>query len=253
MMRRFLLLGLCALSTIASAFEAQPAAGNYRFVPDDAIKEHCRKHKLPLPKGELVLRDDNTFTLSMNDEDGVHRTYGSYVVEKDLIRFSVEDGLGQELPHVMRLGPRGLNGRGAAFARSIAGSAPPAKPTTDPEVAPTAAPAAPLAPKAPMPPTAPTTPMAGRLEGAWTASHNGIEDRTVRITFLPNGRFKYVGMGVSSAGEYAFEPESSLFVLTYREIDGQKVDDETHIVKRVLLEEEGTSFTIEKYVYYRSK
>jgi hypothetical protein len=232
-MRGIFLLALGALSTSASSFEAPTATGSYRLVPDDAVREHCRKHRLPLPKGQLTLRSDRTFTLSVNDEDGVRRTYGSYAVEQDLVRFSVEDGLGQELPHVMRLGPRGLNGRGAAFARIM----------TTPK--PAEVDAAPI--------EAPTPGPASRLEGTWTAARNGLEDPTIRMTFLPGGRFRFTGLGVSLAGEYAFQSESSLFILTYREIDGQRVEDTVHIVKRVLLEEEGASFTIEKYVYHRSR
>lgn len=237
-MRKLLLLGLFALTSLSSAAQLQSIAGSYRYVPDEAVKEHCRKHKLAVPKGELILRDDFTFGLAVNDNEGIQQTLGTYVVEGDLIRFNVETGIGRDLPHVMRIGPRGLNGKGAAFSRVVA------KATATKTPVPT--------PSATVNVVVPAEAPAGRIDGAWTAYRNGIEDRTIRMTFTANGRFRFTGVGVSSAGEYRFDPESSTFTLTYREVDGQPLPDGGSFTKRILLEEEGTSFTIEKCLYRRA-
>ncbi|MGV3615310.1 MAG: hypothetical protein ACO1SV_08250 [Fimbriimonas sp.] len=242
-MRKFLVLGLFALCSLSSAAQTLAIVGGYRYVPDDAVKEHCRKHRLPLPKGELVLRDDFTFSLVVNDRDGVAKTLGTYVVENDLVRFTVEEGLGRDLPHVMRLSQRGMNGKGAAFSRivvKVGGPGPiAAVKTVTPPPAPVVAPEPPMA-------------AGSRIEGVWTSYRNGLEDKSIKMTFFPSGRFKFTGLGVSSAGEYAFDPGSAIFVLTYREIDGQRLEDGVNISKRILLEEEGTSFTIEKFQYRRA-
>jgi hypothetical protein len=237
-MRKLLLLGLFALTSLSSAVQVQSIVGSYRYVPDDAVKEHCRKHKLTVPKGELILREDFTFSLAVNDHDGIQQTLGTYVVENDLVRFNVETGIGRDLPHVLRVGQRGLNGKGAAYSRVVVKSS-----STTPVVRPPVAVVEPITP-APAP--------SGRIDGAWTAYRNGVEDRTIRMTFTPNGRFRFTGVGVSSAGEYRFDPESSIFTLTYREVDGQRLPDGGSFTKRVLLEEEGTSFTIEKCLYRRA-
>lgn len=247
-MRNLIFLGLFALTSLSSAAQLTSIVGGYRYVPDDSVKEHCRKHKLMVPKGELILRDNFTFCLAVNDQDGIQQTLGTYVIENDLVRFTVETGIGRDLPHVMRIGQRGLNGKGAAFSRIVVKTSPGGVAT--PEVkTPGANPGAtPVTVNVAIPASVPSS----RIDGAWNVYRNGLEDRTIRMTFTANGRFKFTGVGVSSAGEYSFEPESSVFVLTYREIDGQKLQDGVRITKRILLEEEGTSFTIEKCTYRRA-
>lgn len=235
-MRKLLLLGLFALCSSSFATQLTAISGTYRYVPDEAVKEHCKKHKQPIAKGELILRDDFSFSLAVNDQDGIQQTLGTYIVENDLVRFSVETGIGRDLPHVMRVGPRGLNGKGAAFSRVVVKTSSAGVKTVEIKSA----------------VTAPVDVPAGRIEGTWNVFRNGAEDRTIRMTFTANGRFHFTGVGVSSAGEYAFEPETSIFVLTYREIDGQKLEEGVRISKRVLLEEEGASFTIEKCTYRRA-
>lgn len=238
-MRRLLLLGLFALTSLSSA-QVQSIVGGYRYVPDDAVKEHCKKHKLIVPKGELILREDFTFSLAVNDQEGIQQTLGTYVVENDLVRFNVETGIGRDLPHVMRIGQRGLNGKGAAFSRIVVKSSGVAT-TVVKETAPVAV-------NVSVPSAAPS----GRIDGTWTVYRNGTEDRSIRMTFTANGRFKFTGVGVSSAGEYTFEPGSAIFTIIYREIDGQRIEEGLNLTKRILLEEEGTSFTIEKCVYRRA-
>lgn len=204
---------------IAASLSAQSAPnGYYSFNPNAETRAFCKKHKKPLPTGELVLSEDLTFSCKIKDATGIRETLGTYSVEADLVRFTVEVGLGQDLPHVMRFNGRGLVGQGAAFTRQ------------NEKVAPAE--------------------IAGVIGVANLVEINGDYlgngDPKILLRFTGGKRFSYSGLGYSSSGEYTFDNATRTLKLIYRMIDGQKAEFE--MSKSILVQEDGT-FTIEKCLY----
>ncbi len=243
--RKLFLVGALLVSSVISFAQMLPIAGSYRYVPDDAVKDHCKRHKLQVPKGEIVLRDDRTFSLTINDSEGVHTTLGSYVVENDLVRFSVEEGLGRDLPSVMRLSKRGLNGKGAAYSRVVVKVQEGA--TVEKVVTPPAPPID-VAPPA-------TDGIRGKTNGVWSVWRNGREDKTIRLT-IRDGKFKclmFMDGTLSSSGDVEYDDATNSFTLVYREVDGRPLSPDSFMRKKIYLEEEGTTFFIEKFQYRRKE
>lgn len=236
--RLFAILAACSLCVVASAQQTLSAAGTYKFVPDPTVVEYNKRKKLEIPRGEIVLRDDYTFALTINDNEGIHRTLGRYSVEKDLVRFTVEEGDGNELPHLMRFSKRGLNGRGAAFTR-VMGKLGPSKTPVPTEVVEEG------------PDVDPAKLFIDQLQGSWTAYRNEKEDRTIRLT-VTGSKWKFYGVGVSSGGELELDVDGHCFILVYKLVDGQPLEAGVNMRKRITFAEDGSGFVIEGCQYRKA-
>ncbi|MGV3615309.1 MAG: hypothetical protein ACO1SV_08245 [Fimbriimonas sp.] len=242
-MRHFLLLALAALSAASFATVGRvTAAGTYRLVPDDATRAFCRRHRIEMPTGKLVLREDRTFSLTVTDDEGVHRTLGNYAVREDQVEFFVEEGEGLDLPREMRLNEDGLGGRGALFERDEE-PAPVAPRRPKKRLPRIEAPAEPI--REVLPPVVRTV----SVKGTWTLRRNGSEDRSTRFTFNDDGTFRFIGMNAESRGRYVCEGDS--IVLIWHEIDGERVSDGHSVRKRLPLDEGG--FYVDDYRYERQR
>lgn len=193
-------------------------SGYYTYNPNSETRAFCKKYKKPLPAGELVLSDDLTFSCKIKDSTGVRETLGTYAIEGDLVRFSVEVGLGQDIPHVMRFNGRGLLGPGVAFSKQAGKVAPEEIP--------------------------------GVIGVANVVGINGDYygngDSKILLSFTGGKRFSYSGLGYKSSGEYTYDKETRTLKLIYRMIDGKKA--EFDMSKSIQVQEDGT-FTIERCVY----
>lgn len=242
-MRHLLLLALAALSAASFATSGRNSAtGTYRFVPDDATRAFCRRHRIELPTGKLVLREDRSFSLTITDDEGTHRTEGSYMLRDDAVEFTVEEGDGLDLPREMRLDDDGLTGGKGTFERQEAQR--PVAPVRRPKV---------RLPRVPEPPVvqAPVRP-AMRMEsvaGTWSLRRNGSEDRSTRFTFLPDGSFRFVGMNAQSRGRYVCSGDG--IELIWTEIDGERVGAEGSVRKRIPFDADG--FYVDDYRYERQR
>jgi hypothetical protein len=246
-MRHLFLLALAALSAASFATAGRNAAsGTYRLVPDDATRAFCRRHHLTLPTGRLILRDDRTFSLNVTDDEGVHRTMGKYALREGSLEFYVEDGEGFDLPREMRLDDEGLTGRGAFYERTEEPQAPaPRRPARRER--------APRVPRVDVPePVREVLPSVVRetsLAGTWTLRRNGMEERTTRFTFNPDGTFRFVGMNAESRGRYLSDGGGIELIWTH--IDGEPVTDGQTVRKRLPFD--GDCFYVDTYRYERQR
>lgn len=240
-MRQLLLIAFAALSAASfAALGRSTAAGTYRMVPDDATRAFCRRHRLELPEGKLVLREDRTFRLTVTDDEGTHRTEGRYRVRDDEeVEFLVEDGEGLDLPREMQLDEEGLSGRDRLFERVQEPRRP--RPAAKP---PRAIPRPPVI-EAPVRPSFRVT----SVTGTWTLRRNGNEDRSTRFTFDPDGTFRFVGMNAQSKGRYLCDGDG--VELTWTEIDGERVNSAQPVRKRIPFDAEG--FYVDDYRYERQR
>jgi hypothetical protein len=239
-MRHFLLIALAALSAASFALTGRiTAAGSYRLVPDDATRAFCRRHRLELPEGKLVLREDRTFSLTVKDDEGTHRTEGRYRVREDEVEFLVDEGDGLDLPREMRLDEDGLSDRDRLFERvqeprkPVRVARPPARIPVPPVIEP------------PLRPAYRVT----SLSGTWTLRRNGSEDRSTRFTFDRDGTFRFVGMNAHSKGRYVLDGDGVELIWT--EIDGERVDSGHVVRKRIPFDEMG--FYVDDYRYERQR
>lgn len=237
-MRHLLLIALAALSAASFAAGRNTASGTYRLVPDDATRAFCRRHRLEVPNGKLVLREDRTFTLTVSDDEGTHRTEGSYRLREDEVEFLVEEGDGLDLPREMRLDEEGLQGRNRSFERL--------EEPRRPKVRLPRAPVVPVPPvvEVPVRPTFRVTSVAG----TWTLRRKGSEDRSTRFTFNEDGTFRFVGMNAQSRGRYVCDGDGVELIWT--EIDGERVADQS-VRKRLPFDADG--FFVDDYRYERQR
>lgn len=237
------LVSLCT----ASFAQITRAQGKYRYVPDIATVEYCNNHKIVAPKGELVLRENFTFTLAIANRDGVDLSQGLFSIKDDLVSFQVNEGRGEGLPHVMRLSKRGLNGRGAAFSL-IAATGPE---TMVSSAEPPATPISQLASTvpAPEPSIEDNQALIKSLDGTWCANRASGEDATIRFT-IKRSRWSFSGLGVSSSGVLEPGVAPSSFILLYKTVDGRAAEKEMR--RTVIFDPITNSFMIEGCEFRRS-
>ncbi len=86
------------------------------------------------------------------------------------------------------------------------------------------------------------------LLGCWTVHKNGLEDKSIRITFNKDGTFLFSAWNASSSGKY--ELTDGHLVLLWTKIDDDKVELGS-IKKDINLGVDGTSFNIDTFRYER--
>src|SRR5687768_2814707 len=85
--------------------------------------------------------------------------------------------------------------------------------------------------------------------GTWTlrdASNKPLNH--IRMVFRPNGTFAFVGPGWQSTGSYRIQNHT--LSLEWSSVDGEKVAP-GKMKKDYSMSEDDTSFTIDKYTYYK--
>jgi|GEM_PF-2622042 len=252
MRKTLLTLALAALA-VASSFAAS-VSGTYRLVPDAETRAFCKRHRLPLPTGRLVLREDRTFTLTVSDDEGVHKTLGRYDIEADEIFFDIESGEGVDLPKNLLVEGSRLEGSGASFELDTQIAERPAR--RKPRQRPVEVVVPPVveraAPRVERPiEVAPARPRMDSVQGVWTLRRNGNEDRTCRFTFERNGTFSFTGMNSTSRGRYTFD--GTEIELVWHEIDGAPVEAGHVVRKRLPITFDGEAFFVDQYRYERGR
>lgn len=244
-MRKFaLIFGLAALSAASFASFSPRVAGSYRLVPNDETRQFCQRHHIALPTGRLTLREDNSFSLIVEDDEGTMRTRGDYEVEDRQVYFDVREGDTLHLPSSMRIDEEGLFGRGTEYDRVI--DPPivrPAPPVTPPVVTPVI-------------PVRPVTPLyeqgvhASSIEGTWTLRGKKGEDASTRFTFRPDGTFRYRGESSASYGKYCLVQGG--IELTWLEVDGAPLERGVTMRKTLPFAYSAEAFYVDTYRYERS-
>jgi hypothetical protein len=88
----------------------------------------------------------------------------------------------------------------------------------------------------------------GSMVGTWTL-RNGEKPRTdIKMVFRPNGTFAFVGPNWQSAGK--FRVQDHKLRLEWTSVDGAKVAPGV-MKKDYPMAEDESSFTIDKYTYYK--
>lgn len=248
MRNQILALGLAGLTSVASAVGRDDIVGSYRLMPDAKTKAFCKRHRIPLPEGRLLLREDHTFSLVVSDDEGTHRTHGRYLIGKDEVRFDIEDGDGLDLPRQMQLRDGVLTGSGASYAREVLANV--AKRRAPRPSIVNDLPAVPTTPPVKTVIIPPQPVLVTSISGAWTLRRSGHEEKGTKFVFNPDGTFSFAGRGSTSCGRYGFDGRT--IELVWTEIDGEAVAANQIIRKRLPLDIDGSAFFVDQYRYERS-
>lgn len=170
----------------------------------------------------------------VQDDEGTMRTRGNYDIVEDRVEFEILEGPGIHLPSRMRLDDDGLYSRTSEFDRD--------EPLADVRPRPRREPA-------PLPVPPPVRTMCD-VKGVWTLRRNGIEDKSTRFTFDPNGTFRYRGENSDSRGTYMVTLDG--IELTWTEIDGGPTDPHASNRKMLPTTFSGDAFYVDDYRYERS-
>lgn len=240
-------LALVALSAASFAASRDRVAGTYRLVPSEETRNFCRRHRIDLPTGRLVLDDNRMFRLTFTDDEGIERTSGIYDVDGDRVLFTVETGFGVGLPRSMRFDDRGLRSTDTETEYVLEVEAARPRETTRPreierpreEARPRIAPAY------------ETGRHAGSIEGVWRLTHGKGIDGNTKFVFNSDGTFRYTGDNSSSRGRYSIVDEG--IELVWTEIDGQPVEKGARIRKCLPFAASGDAFYVDDYRYERGR
>jgi hypothetical protein len=236
-------LALVALTAASFAASRARVAGSYRLVPNQDTREFCRRHRIDLPTGRLVLSDNRTFRLTFSDDEGVERTSGYYDVDGDRVMFTVETGFGVGLPRSMRIDDHGLRTSETEYELEDEVPAPVLRPR---EV---------VVPReetrSRVEPRYESGRHSGSIEGVWRLTRGQGIDGNTKFVFNSDGTFKYTGDNSSSRGRY--ELSDSGIELTWTEIDGQPVEKGSRIRKCLPFAFGGDAFYVDDYRYERGR
>jgi hypothetical protein len=88
----------------------------------------------------------------------------------------------------------------------------------------------------------------GSMVGTWIVRDPQNARPTIRMVFRPNGTFDFLGAGFRSAGK--FNVQEQKLQLEWTSVDGARVAAGT-MRKDFPIADDDSSFTIDKYVYFR--
>ncbi len=88
----------------------------------------------------------------------------------------------------------------------------------------------------------------GSMVGTWTLRDGDKPRGDIRMVFRSNGTFAFVGPNWQSAGK--FRVQEHKLSLEWSSVDGEKVAPGT-MKKDFSMAEDDSSFTIDKYTYYK--
>lgn len=226
-----LTLGVNTLAASAPVDPAVRVAGTYSLIPNAEMRSFCRRHRVDVPYGQLTLREDRSFGLSVVDDAGQTKSSGYFDVDGNEIHFVVNGGTDYDLPVAMQFDGNVLRGQDTTYSRDSSDSV---------REVPTPAPAQPVAPAG----------FNGSIAGAWRLKTNsGIDHNTV-FSFTSDGMFHYRGSSSSSDGRYVVRDGS--IDLVWTAIDGEPVGPDSYIHKRLPLTTSGDAFYVDAYRYERS-
>jgi hypothetical protein len=86
------------------------------------------------------------------------------------------------------------------------------------------------------------------MVGTWTLRNGDQPRKDIRMVFRPNGTFAFVGPNWQSTGTFRIAEHK--LSLEWSTIDGSKVEAGT-VKKNFSMAEDDSSFTIDKYTYYK--